>query len=292
MSQIAGCSQYLGYIELHFPPGHTRKLTDIIAIAPLEAHLQVVVVDDDGLELVQQLFALLGSQLVDVLGKGPDGKDALPPSHGVRPDDGVHGGQLAADVQRRPACFGVQRRAPSLGGADEAIAYKRGGQTLEEFLPGPAEAVVDLVSRCPQRVASRLGKLGQAQARVVGRGGLELDVAVPLGGVIPAGVGLLAVFEQLLAADGRDDADLWVVSELTGPVEDRVDMQCRRGRFPCQLAQALDELLLQVVGQVVLFAEEDHAALADCIKGVIVVGSSRVDYLLVMARSRRRASDS
>jgi hypothetical protein len=48
--------------------------------------------------------------------------------------------------------------------------------------------------------------------------------------------------------------------DSTGIV-DRVDMQLRRGGFPRQFAKALNELFLQLIRDIILFAEEDDTAL-------------------------------
>jgi hypothetical protein len=45
-----------------------------------------------------------------------------------------------------------------------------------------------------------------------------------------------------------------------------MNVQCRIRRFVGKLSKAMNELLLQVVGQVVLRAEEDDAALRYCWK--------------------------
>jgi hypothetical protein len=63
---------------------------------------------------------------------------------------------------------------------------------------------------------------------------------------------------------GADNADLVVAAaEPAARVADRVDVQPRRRGLARERAQALRQLLLQLVGQVVLRAEEDDAALRD-----------------------------
>lgn len=44
-------------------------LTDIILIPPLEANLEVVIVQDHPIKLVEQLSRLLGLKLIDPLGE-------------------------------------------------------------------------------------------------------------------------------------------------------------------------------------------------------------------------------
>lgn len=68
----------------------------------------------------------------------------------------------------------------------------------------------------------------------------------------------------LFVLRGADGADLRVVaSELAFRVKERVDMEARRLRSPGEFAEAEDQLFLEVVGEVVLCAEEDDATLGD-----------------------------
>jgi hypothetical protein len=67
-----------------------------------------------------------------------------------------------------------------------------------------------------------------------------------------------------LCALRRNDTDLVILGHLTldsTGVVDRVDMQLRRGGFPRQFAKALNELFLQLIRDIILFAEEDDTAL-------------------------------
>lgn len=68
---------------------------------------------------------------------------------------------------------------------------------------------------------------------------------------------------QLLGRHRRYDADLVIIVQLTTRIVDRVDVQLGGGGLARELAEALDELLLEVIGDVVLLAEEDDAALGD-----------------------------
>lgn len=67
---------------------------------------------------------------------------------------------------------------------------------------------------------------------------------------------------ELLKARRGDNADL-IVANAVRPrgVADRVDMQPRRGGLAGKLAQSLDQLLLELVRDVILLAEEDDTAL-------------------------------
>lgn len=214
-------------------------------------------------KFLQQLRTLILRQLVDALRKPADGVYTLPARDGVRPHDGMHSSQVRSHVLRRPARFLVHNSPPVLYGTDESIADERRGQPVEEVLVSLAVAIVQVVSRRPERVAPRAGQLRQPQAGVVRRAGLELDVAVP-GCRVVAALGLVGVAEELLALHGRDGADLVVAdAELRCVVEDGVDVDGGGCWSAGEFAQAKDELLLELVREAVLFAEEDYAALAD-----------------------------
>jgi hypothetical protein len=73
-----------------------------------------------------------------------------------------------------------------------------------------------------------------------------------------------AIRVNLLGLLRRDDADLVVIPPvLTTRIGDGVDMKTRGLGLAGQLAEPVDQHLLQVVGEVVLSAEEDNAALRD-----------------------------
>ncbi len=260
---------------------------DIIHRLPPQAHLEVVVLDNQLREPVQEVLALLLGQAVDALDVVADGKDRLPARDRVRADHGVDRLEHLADVLRRAALLGVDGEAVALGRVVEGRLGGVGRQSVEEAAEGDRDAVVELVARGPESVygglaiavyvarsvsltTAGLGQLSQAQQGVVAGDGLEGDVRVPLGLVALAVLGaeevvLEAVRVDLLGLDGRDDADLVVLAaELAAGVADGVDVQARGGGLARELAEAVDELLLQVVGQVVLGAEEDDAALGDC----------------------------
>ena len=85
---------------------------------------------------------------------------------------------------------------------------------------------------------------------------------MPLRGVVaPLNIPLIGL-EQHLARDGADVADLRIINtELRGVVQYGMDMETGGRWLAAQLAEAVDELLLEVIGEVVLGAEEDNAAL-------------------------------
>jgi hypothetical protein len=66
----------------------------------------------------------------------------------------------------------------------------------------------------------------------------------------------------LVELDTADSADLGIIAAAVAlRVEKRVDVQTGRSRPASQLSQAENERLLQFVGEIVLGAEEDDAAL-------------------------------
>lgn len=73
---------------------------------------------------------------------------------------------------------------------------------------------------------------------------------------------LVAIRIELLGLFRRDDADLIVLAAmLPRCVVHWMDMQLGRGWFPCQFTQTLHKLLLEIIGDVILLAEEDNPAL-------------------------------
>lgn len=229
------------------------KLTDIILIPPLKSHRQIMRVQDPPPKQPQQLLALLPLQLINPLRKRSDRKQTLPPRDRVRPHNRVHRAQLPAHIRRRPArplvhddLLRVRSR-----GLQEAVADKRRREPFQKAPVGGRKAIVQLVAAGPERVASRAGQLRQAQRGVVRGHGLELDVGVPLGGVVAAGAGAGADFvgEEFLAREGGDGADFGVgEAEFGGAVEDGVGVQGAGGGFVGCKAEGVDECFLEGVG--------------------------------------------
>ena len=111
----------------------------------------------------------------------------------MRPHDGMARRELKVDVQWR-AARGHDCVPSFLTGGFEDGLGAGGGQRLEELLVRAGDAVVDLVSRCPESVASRGGSGLHAQEREVGGAVFEEGVAVPLAGEVGGFVGGRAVF--------------------------------------------------------------------------------------------------
>ena len=117
-----------------------------------------------------------------------------------------------------------------------------------------------------RRTTSSARQLRQPQRGKVRGARLERNVRVPDLRVVLlddqlVGLGNAVERAELLGADG---ADLRVLAaQVALGVEDRVDVEARGGRAARQLAEAQDELLLELGGEAVLGAEEDDAALGD-----------------------------
>lgn len=253
----------------------------IIHPLPLEPDLQVMILHNQLAKPPQEMLALVLGQPVDPLHVVAHGKHRLPPRDRVGADDGVHGLEHLADVLRRAARRRVHGEVVALGGGREERLRVVRGERVEEGAQRRGDAVVQLVAGRPEGVAARLGELGEAEERVVAGDGLERDVRVPLvlvglpapvadpRGAAGAAGGAEAVrVERFLLLRG-DDADFVVATAvLARRVADGVDVEARGGGLAGELAEALDEFLLEVVGEVVLLAEEDDAALGDW--GVLV----------------------
>jgi hypothetical protein len=213
----------------------------------------------------QHMRSFLLRNLIDLLRMMTYSEYALPTRHRVRPDDGMHSRQIRASISRVAALAAVELETVLLRALVEDRLLACHGQRLEKFAVGGRDAVVEFVARRPERITSSLRKLSQAQDSVVRGYRLESDIAVPA-----VFVALLrapergAVFVELLCLLGGDDRDLIVVAtEATAAVGDRVDVEAGLLGFAGELAEFLDELFLEVVVEVVLFAEEDYAALGD-----------------------------
>lgn len=119
---------------------------------------------------------------------------------------------------------------------------------------------------------------------------------MPLGAVLLLGAELIRClpFVQLAMLDRADGGDFIVVAtQFSGVIEDRVDVKPGGLRAPCQLSEAQDQFLLEVIGESVLSAEEDHATLRDYRFVVNDLENSLMDKcdLLVIARSLRSSSE-
>lgn len=219
------------------------RRTNVVLVVPLEANLQVVVLGDHLTESLEQVVGLLVSQLIDILGEGANGVDALPASDRIGAHNRMHGTELATDVSRMASGAFVHVVLVE----EKAASDVGGGQSLKELLVRFGELIVDVVATGPQGVAAIGGELGKAQGRKIRWVVLELNVRVPCEGV-DALLLLISILE-LLAVSGADGADLGIAdSKLRRVVEDGVDVQASFGGLAGKLTKALDELLLKIVG--------------------------------------------
>lgn len=131
-------------------------------------------------------------QLVDVLREAPDRVDALPSGDWVGSNDRMGCSQLSANVLRAASWFlvdgGVLRIVRSC--FEEAVADVRRSETFEELLICRREAIT-----------AAGGKRGQSERGIVCRARFELNVGMPLRGVVSSLCGVSLITEHLLPCD-------------------------------------------------------------------------------------------
>jgi hypothetical protein len=80
---------------------HLRKQhTKIIFVLPFQPYLQIVILRNDGAELLQQVIALLVVQLINVLRKRTQSKNTLPASDWISSHDRMNSLQLPPNILR------------------------------------------------------------------------------------------------------------------------------------------------------------------------------------------------
>ena len=90
------------------------------------------------------------------------------------------------------------------------------------------------------------------------------NLVVGLGNYNPVLRGLAV---ELLVLLGANSANLRIITaKISFGVEKRVDVEAGTGWSSAELAESVDELLLEVVGKVVLSTEENNTALGDYIE--------------------------
>lgn len=168
----------------------------------------------------------------------------------------------------------------------------RSGERLQELLVWRRDSIVELVSRCPERVAARFGEFRQSQDCVITWNGFKGDVAVPLtlaGLVLRICGGQRVVLVDLLRLLRTNDTDFIVFSSmLPAGVADRVNMKFGGLGLSTQLSEALRKNFLKVIVEVILLAEEHHASLRNCNDQT---RSKWERAILVIARSRMSSSE-
>ena len=213
-----------------------------------EQLIQVLTLDNELREPVEKVVALIFGHLVDALSVVANSVHALPARDRVGPDDRMNSLEVCSDILRSAAFGAVQLEAVLFGAFVEYRLRVGGSQSVQELLVRRRQTVVDLVARRPQSVSASLGKLGKSQDGVVTRYRLKGNVAVP--SILVAlpfftteafGIQLFG----LLRADDRNFIVLAPKSSTT--VGNRVNVKLRSGRLAGELAQALSELLLQII---------------------------------------------
>jgi hypothetical protein len=214
----------------------------------------------------QEMLALILGHLIDALRMVAYGVYAFPASHRVRPDNWMDGGEVCADILRSTTLGTVKLVAVLLCALVEDRLCVGSCQPFQELLVSSRQTVIDLVTRRPQGIATGLGQLSQTQDGVVTWNGLEGDVAVPAFFAALFLVTSEALGVQRLGLFRADHGNLVVfTAESATAVGDWVNVQLGSGGLARKLAQALRELFLELVVQVVLFTEEDHSTLGDCL---------------------------
>jgi len=257
----------------------------IVYVLPLIPDLQIMVLYDQLHKPVQEVLALVLGQTIDPLYVVTDGEDRLPTGDWIGADHGVNGLEGLADIFGRAARGGIELEVVALRRFVEAWLGVVCDESVEEGAEGRGDAVIEFVARGPEsvwggggllvnfshrglkveRTSSGFGKLCQPEQGIITRDRLEGDIRVPLLLAALVALGAVpAVREQLLGLLRRDDADLIVLGTVFAlGIADRVDVKAGCGWLACQLAQPVNQLLLQVIGQVVLLAEKDYATLGD-----------------------------
>jgi len=138
-------------------------LTNVVLVSPLEANLEIMVLCNDRMELLQQLFRLICVQFVDELWERAQSEDTLPPGDRIGSDNRVNSFELCTHIQRTTTLFLINLDLVRVGssGFGETIAGKRGCQPFKEFLVDWRESVVDFVTGRPHGISTALWELSQ-----------------------------------------------------------------------------------------------------------------------------------
>lgn len=144
----------------------------------------------------------------------------------------MHRAQRPPHIPRTSPRLFEQHRPPLLLRLEKPLPHKSRAQPLQKRPIRLTKPIVQLIPARPERIPSILRQRRQSQTRVVSRTCLELDVAVPLRGVVFARIlDFTRVGEEFLASEGADCGDLVVVPEFASAVEDGVDVEGAGGGF-------------------------------------------------------------
>ena len=132
--------------------------TQVVFVLPLEAHLQVMVLDHKIHEPVKEVSAFILGQSIDLVYMLANGKHALPACNWVCSDDGVSGSKVISHILRRASGFRIQSEFITCRTFVEQGLRIRGSQSFEELLIGSRDPVKYFVARCPESIYTGLGK--------------------------------------------------------------------------------------------------------------------------------------
>lgn len=124
----------------------------VVDVLPAQPDVQVVVLDHQVDEALEEVVALVPGEAVDARDVVADGEDRVPPGDGVGPDHGVRRLEDDADVLGGPARPGEHGQVVGRGGLREVGVGAVRGEGAQEGAQRRRDAVVQLVSRCPECV--------------------------------------------------------------------------------------------------------------------------------------------
>lgn len=104
----------------------------IILVLPLQPSLQIMTIRDNTQQLLQHLLTLISMQLVNLFRKRTKRENALPSRNRIRPNNGMHSSETAADVGggSARAFMNLYFVGICVGGTEEAVAREGSCQTL------------------------------------------------------------------------------------------------------------------------------------------------------------------
>jgi hypothetical protein len=112
--------------------------------------LEVVVLSNHAEEFSKEVRALTLSEAVNVLNVMAEGKDGLPASDWVGPNDWVLGGELGTNIQWRSTWRIIEFKFVVLGGLGKEWLGISCSKSVKELLVGWGEAVIDLIPGGPE----------------------------------------------------------------------------------------------------------------------------------------------
>lgn len=218
--------------------------------------------DDQLREPAQEMVTLCLGDFVDALGMVPNGVYTFPSRDRVGPDHGVDGLQICTDIFWCTALLTIQLKVVLFGALVEDRLGVCSSKTFEKLLVCRRQAIIDFITRRPKRVTAGLWQFSQSKDGVVAWNGLESDVTVPAllaALLLVSGKAFGIQILGLLRADHRDLIIFAAKGATT--VGDGMNMKLGSSGFAGELAQALCQFLLEIIVEVILFAEEDDATL-------------------------------